>query len=458
MIGSRHFDRKAAANEGEDCMNGIVAAKFGGSSLADSGQFRKVRDIVLADERRRYIIPSAPGKRDAKDHKITDMFYLCNKLSNENLPFNEVFSLIEKRYRDIASDLGVQIELSSIFEHIRITIANGTSDDYAASRGEYLSGLLLSAYLGYDFVDAAELIFFDKNGLLDMEKTKEKIQMMMKTHQRAVIPGFYGSMENGRIRTFSRGGSDISGAIVAGAVGAVLYENWTDVSGFLMADPRIVKKPKGIERISYKELRELSYMGASVLHEESIFPVKHAGIPIHIKNTNAPEDKGTLIVNDKEPINYPKSITGIAGKKNFTVIALEKMRMSGERSFLRRLLSIAEEYDIVIEHMPSGIDSVSLVISDEGLEGKLEKLMESIRLQLAPDLLEFHPNMSLIAVVGRGMISTKGISAKVFASLRDSDVNIRMITQGSSEINIIVGVENEDFEKGIRAIYRAFED
>lgn len=439
-------------------MDEIITAKFGGSSLSNSGQFRKVKNIVLSDERRRYIIPSAPGKRNAKDHKITDMFYLCNKLSQENLPFNEVFSLIEKRYQDIVDELGLKMDLSSIFEHLKVTIANGASDDYTASRGEYINAMILANYLDYDFVDAAHLIVFDKNGQFNIEESNQKIQSMMNEYQRAVIPGFYGAMQNGRIKTFSRGGSDISGAIIASGTQSILYENWTDVSGFLMADPRIVKKPRGIDWITYKELRELSYMGASVLHEEAIFPVKKAAISINIKNTNDPDHPGTLIVNDMEPVKYPKSITGIAGKKNFTVIAIEKMLMSNERSFLKKLLSIAEEHDVLVEHMPSGIDSVSLVIADENLADKLDKLMESIQLQLKPDFIEAYPNMSLIAVVGRGMISTKGISARVFKSLKENDVNVRMITQGSSELNIIVGVENEDFEKGIRAIYYEFEE
>lgn len=437
-------------------MKDVIVAKFGGSSLADSRQFAKVKNIVEADARRRYIIPSAPGKRDKKDHKITDLLYMCQQLAAHELSFDEVYCLIEKRYKDICEDLNLHFGIDAILNDVKEKIQRGASRDYAASRGEYLNAIILSHYLNYEFIDAAELVLFDKRGRFDSEATQKKIQSRLSGVPHAIIPGFYGSMPDGQIRTFSRGGSDVTGSIVARGVDAELYENWTDVSGFLMADPRIVKNPKGIERITYKELRELSYMGASVLHEEAIFPAKEAGIPISIKNTNSPEDAGTMILNDLSPISYSGTITGVAGKKDFTVISIEKTLMGADKGFFRKLMSILETNDIAVEHMPSGIDSVSLIISDLELNSKLEKVMEEIRIYCNPDSIICYPNMALIAVVGRGMIKTKGISAKVFTALAKEGINIRMITQGSSELNIIVGIENVDFEKAIAAIYRTF--
>ncbi len=438
-------------------MSEVIVAKFGGSSLADSGQFSKVRDIVLSDQRRRYIIPSAPGKKHREDHKITDLLYLCHQHVAQRLPFDEVYGIIEKRYMDICLALDSTLDIKSILEEIKNHIAQGMSADYAASRGEYLNGLILASYLNYEFVDAAELIVFQKSGQFDAEATQHKVQTRLTSVNKAVIPGFYGAMEDGAIKTFSRGGSDVTGSIIARGMSACFYENWTDVSGFFMADPRIIENPKHIKEITYKELRELSYMGASVLHEEAIFPVKKEGIPIIIKNTNAPEDEGTLILSDHSPISYSGTITGIAGKKGFTVIAIEKMLMSSERGFFRKLLSVLEVNDIFVEHMPSSIDSVSLVVADSALGNKMEKVTEDIRGQLSPDSVIGYPNMALIAVVGRGMIKTKGISAKVFGALAQDGINVRMITQGSSELNIIVGIENDDFERAIKAIYKAFE-
>lgn len=437
-------------------MNEVIVAKFGGSSLADSGQFAKVKDIIISDSRRRYVIPSAPGKRDKKDHKVTDLLYMCHELAAHELSINEVYSIVEKRYKDICAELKLDFDINSILDEIKAKIEEGDSRDYAASRGEYLNALILSHYLKYEFIDAAELIVFNKSGKFDSEATQEKVQSKLEGVSHAVIPGFYGAMPDGQIKTFSRGGSDITGSIIARGVDAKLYENWTDVSGFLMADPRIVKNPKGIEKITYKELRELSYMGASVLHEEAIFPVKKAGIPISIKNTNSPEDTGTMILSDISPVNYSGTITGIAGKKDFTVISIEKTLMGSDRSFFRKLMTILETNEIAIEHMPSSIDSISLIISDLELNSKLEKVIEEIRIYCNPDSIICYPNMALIAVVGRGMIKTKGISSRVFTALAKEGVNIRMITQGSSELNIIVGIENADFEKAIKAIYEAF--
>lgn len=435
----------------------VVVTKFGGSSLCDSNQFQKVKDIVLSDERRCYVIPSAPGKRSKSDYKITDLLYLCHQHVKKSLPFDELFKLIEERYILLCSELKLSINMLEYLRDLKKKIIDGISEDYVASRGEYLNGLILAEYLGYEFIDAAEVIFFKKSGRLDEKATYAAINSRLSKVKKAVIPGFYGSSHDGKIRTFSRGGSDITGAIIAKGVGAIVYENWSDVSGFLMADPRIVNKPKPIKEVTYKELRELSYMGANVFHEEAVFPVKKEGIPINIKNTNKPNDKGTFILNDKIEVKAG-NITGIAGKKDFTVIAIEKTLMDRDIGFCRRVLSVLEDNGVAFEHMPSGIDSISLVIDDQELDNKIEEILEGIEKQCSPDSLIVHPNMALIAVVGEGMIKTKGISAKVFSALEVNDINIRMINQGSSELSIIVGVENEDFENAIRAVYRAFEE
>lgn len=437
-------------------MNNLIVAKFGGSSLASSEQFRKVKNIVLEDERRRYVVPSAPGKRFSKDYKITDLLYLCHAHAQNSISFDDVFKHIEDRYTSLARELEVRIDIKKYLDEIKRKIEDGASADYTASRGEYLNGLILADYLDYEFVDAAEIIRFKNYGRIDFEATQKAIDERMASVERAVIPGFYGAMPDGKIKTFSRGGSDVTGAIVARCLGAELYENWTDVSGFLMADPNIVEDAKPIEVVTYKELRELSYMGAKVLHEESIFPIRDVCIPINIKNTNKPEDKGTLIVDDDKPISYSGTITGIAGKKGFTVIAVQKMLMNSEQGFCRKLLGILESNGVSFENMPSGIDSVSVVIEDTQLGDKLDNILEEIKRQCNPDSLEVYPNMALIATVGRGMNRTKGISSKIFRGLAESDVNIRMINQGSSEINITVGVENDDFEKALRGIYKAF--
>ncbi|MGQ9616170.1 MAG: aspartate kinase [Spirochaetota bacterium] len=435
---------------------GIKVAKFGGTSLADAEQIKKVQQIVLSDPERRYIIPSAPGKRNENDRKITDLLYLCHTHVQQKVPIDDVFNIITERYRSIVRELKMQLDIETQLEEVRKQIAGGASADYSASRGEYLNGLILSKLLGFDFVDPGEFIFFGPNGFLDAEKTQTAASKLLLQHERAVIPGFYGSNHKGEIKTFSRGGSDITGAIVARAVGADLYENWTDVSGLLMADPKIIENPKPIDVVTYRELRELAYMGAKVLHDEAIFPVRIAGIPIRIKNTNRPQDPGTLIVQDAEPVTHRGTITGIAGKKGFTVIVVEKALMNAEVGFARRILSVLEVNGISFEHMPSSIDSISLVISDNQLQNKLEKVIREIKTECRPDSIEVFPNMSLIATVGRGMAHTPGIAARLFSALGSEGINVRMIDQGSSEINIIVGVENEDFEKAVRAIYRTF--
>ncbi|MBX4264269.1 aspartate kinase [Clostridium estertheticum] len=435
----------------------VKVSKFGGSSLCDSGQFQKVKDIVLSDDMRCYIVPSAPGKRSKSDYKITDLLYLCHEHVEKSLPFDELFKLIEERYISLCSELKLSINMLEYLRILKKKIIDGASEDYVASRGEYLNALMLAEYLGYEFVDAAELIVFTKDGRLDEKATYAAIDIKLSKVKKAVIPGFYGASSDGKIRTFSRGGSDITGAIIAKGVGAVVYENWTDVSGFLMADPSIVNNPKPIKEVTYKELRELSYMGAHVFHEEAVFPVKNEGIPINIKNTNKPEEKGTFILNDKIEVKSG-NITGIAGKKDFTVIAIEKTLMDKDIGYCRRVLTVLESNCVAFEHMPSGIDSISLVIDDSELENKTDKILEEIEKQCNPDSIIVHPNMALIAVVGEGMIKTRGISARVFSSLEKDNINIRMINQGSSEMSIIVGVENEDFESAIRAVYKAFEN
>lgn len=436
----------------------VIVAKFGGSSLADSKQFAKVKDIIESNNKRRYIIPSAPGKRNDKDHKITDLLYMCYQLASHGLNFDEVYKIIEIRFEDICRDLRLDININKILRDIKEKIQNGASRDYAGSRGEYLNAIILSKYLDFEFIDAKELIAFNESDQFDPEATQIRVQSKLEGIPKAVIPGFYGAKENGEIITFTRGGSDITGAIIARGINSKLYENWTDVSGFLMADPRIVNAPKPIEIITYKELRELSYMGAPVLHEEAIFPVKKAGIPINIKNTNAPKESGTMIVDDLTPVSSTGTITGIAGKKDFTVISIEKTLMSLEKDFYRKLITVLETNNILIEHMPSSIDSISLIISNTELNSKLQKVIEEIRIYCRPDSIICYPNMALIAVVGRGMIRTKGISAKIFTALANKGINIRMITQGSSELNIIIGIENADFDMAIAAIYEAFED
>ncbi|HZH94033.1 MAG TPA: aspartate kinase, partial [Tissierellaceae bacterium] len=388
----------------------------------------------------------------------TDLLYMCHQLSSHNLHFEEVFQLIRDRYEGICRDLDLETPIGQILDKVREDISKGASKDYCASRGEYINGRILADYLESDFVDAAQVIRFDKRGVFDQAETERLVMERLSDVKRAVVPGFYGADGDGNIVTFSRGGSDVTGSILADGVGARLYENWTDVSGFLKADPKIVKDPLPIREVTYKELRELSYMGAPVLHEESIFPIKNKKIPIQIRNTNKPQDQGTLIVNDSWAGVDPGIITGIAGKKDFTVISVEKTRMTGEKGFLRKLVSVFEAKDVAIEHMPSSIDSISVIVSDKEMNGKLSKLMEEIRIYCNPDNITAHSKMALLAVVGRGMINTKGVSSRIFTALYKDDINIRMISQGSSELNILIGIENDDFEKSVRAIYNAFNE
>ena len=434
---------------------GIKVAKFGGTSMADGIQLSKVKQIIEADKDRRYVVVSAPGKRYDGDSKITDLLYLCKTHMEHNLQYEQVFQVICDRFMAIEVNLGVKFDLQKEFDTIRKNLEEGASADYLASRGEYLTALIMAEYLGFDFIDAAEVVLFDAKGRFLAEETNKKLGERLKKHEKAVIPGFYGSYPDGSLKTFSRGGSDITGSIVARAANAEVYENWTDVSGFLMADPKIVDNPKPIESLSYKELRELSYMGASVLHEDAIAPARVVDIPINIRNTNRPEDQGTMITAE-EIIPEDRIITGIAGTKGFIVIGLYKNNMNTERGILRRVLGILDDYDVLAHHLPSGIDTVSVVIEAKSINGRLDELIEDIKNNIKPDSIDISENIALIATVGCGMANRKGVSAKLFTALAEAGVNIRMIDQGSSEMNIIIGVESEDFETSIRAIYAAF--
>lgn len=436
-------------------MNKTKVVKFGGSSLADAEQFKKVAKIVKADPMRRYVVASAPGKRFDGDIKITDMLYRCYDKAAKGGDFNKEFADIEARFNSIIADLGLDLSLEEEFNHIKNSFAHRAGRDYAASRGEYLNSIVLSKYLGFKFLDPAGFIMFDESGSFDLDKTLEMLVPILDETENAVIPGFYGAMPNDTIKTFSRGGSDVTGSIVARAADAEIYENWTDVSGFLISDPRIVDDPLPITTITYRELRELSYMGAGVLHEDAIFPVKSVGIPINIKNTNHPEDRGTMIVAETaESSKY--IITGIAGKKGFSVIQIEKDMMNSEKGFGRNVLRSLEKNGLCFEHMPSGIDTMSVVVSTDALVGKERAILDEINFRVHPDKLEIENNLALIAVVGRGMRKQRGTAGKLFSALAEERVNVKMIDQGSSELNIIIGVEEEDFETAMKAIYKAF--
>ena len=434
----------------------IKVVKFGGSSLADAEQFKKVRDIVLEDPSRRYVVPSAPGKRFREDDKVTDLLYACYNLSAQGEPIDEVFNKIVERYDSIVNALNVDLDLSDEYLHIKWSIKHHAGRDYAASRGEYLNGKILASYLGYDFVDPTVYIKFGDDGVFDSEITNSLLSAKLASHERAVIPGFYGSMPNGTIKTFSRGGSDITGSIVARAVRADIYENWTDVDGFLMADPRIVEDPKVISTITYRELRELSYMGAGVLHEDSIFPVRVAGIPINIRNTNNKLSRGTMIVPETDEFDTSGVITGIAGKKGFSVLTIEKALMNSETGFGRKVLEAIEEEGISFEHLPSGIDTMSVVLNTHDISEHKKAIIESICESVNPDSVSIEDGLALVAVVGRAMAKTKGTAYRVFKAVAEAGINVKMIDQGSSELNIILGVDESDFDAALNAIYAEF--
>ena len=422
----------------------LKTAKFGGSSLAEAGQFRKVIDIIRADPSRRYIVASAPGKRYSGDFKVTDKLYECYELASRGNNIDEVYHQFENRYRDIVEGLGMDYSLDEEFKRIKMSVIHNAGRDYAASRGEYLNAKILAEYLGYEFIDAREVIFFHENGTLDTERTYATMAERLRGVERAVIPGFYGSMPNDTIRTFSRGGSDITGAIVARATCSDLYENWTDVSGVLMADPRIVDDPKVIDTITY-----------TVLHEDAIFPVRLMGIPINIRNTNKPEDPGTMIVATAEGAGK-NVITGIAGKPGFSSITIEKDMMNSEVGFTRKVLSVLESEGISFEHMPSGIDTLSIILATPVLEGKKERILRAVCDAVSPDSVFVEDSIALIAVVGRGMRSTKGTAARTLDAVAGAGINLVMIDQGSSELNIILGVKEAELQKTIAAIYNEF--
>lgn len=433
----------------------VKVVKFGGSSLASAEQFKKVGDIIRADEERRYVVPSAPGKRDSKDTKVTDMLYACYDLAEAGKDFKEALKAIKARYQEIIEGLGLALSLDEEFKVIEKNFKAKAGSNYAASRGEYLNGIIMANYLGFDFIDSATVIFFDENGEFDADKTNKVLSARLAESKSAVIPGFYGALPDGAVKTFSRGGSDVTGSIVAKACKADVYENWTDVSGFLIADPRIIENSKGIDVITYRELRELSYMGAGVLHEDAIFPVRQEGIPINIRNTNAPDDNGTWIVGSTcQKSKYV--ITGIAGKKGFCAVNIEKDMMNSEIGFGRKVLQAFEENGISFEHVPSGIDTMTVFVHQDEFMHKEQKVVGAIHRLASPDSIDIEADLALIAVVGRGMKSTRGTAGRIFSALAHANINVKMIDQGSSELNIIIGVANEDFEAAIKAIYDIF--
>ena len=433
----------------------VKAVKFGGSSLASAEQFKKVKNIILSEEERKFVVPSAPGKRFSDDIKVTDLLYRCHGEAKVGMDFTHTLDTIKSRYEEIIRGLDLDLSLDDEIAVIAENLKKGTSIDYIASRGEYLNGIVLAKCLGYEFIDSAEVILFDENGKFLSEETNEKLSARLSTMDNAVLPGFYGSMPNGEVKTFSRGGSDVTGAILARAIRADVYENWTDVSGFLAADPRIVENPEVIEVITYKELRELSYMGAGVLHESVIFPVRKEGIPVNIRNTNAPEDKGTMIV--ESTCHVPgHTITGIAGKKGFASVNIDKDKMNSEVGFGRKVLEVFENNGISFEHMPSGIDTMTVFVNMEQFIPKEQLVLSQLHQAVHPDSIELEADLALIAVVGRGMKNSTGCASKIFKVLAEANVNIKMIDQGSSEMNIIVGVRNSDFNNAIKAIYKAF--
>lgn len=437
----------------------VKTAKFGGSSLSDADQFRKVAAILQADPTRRFVVVSAPGKRFSGDDKITDLLYKCADLSSRREDFSPAFGPIRDRFLSIERDLSIEsAHISEALDEIEAKLGTGrASRDYVASRGEYLCAKLMGAYLHVPMVDAARLIRFTEDGELDMETTACYCAPL-KDLPHAVIPGFYGAMPDGSIRTFSRGGSDITGAIIARAVGADEYENWTDVDGFMMADPRIVPEARTMHAVSYEELRELSYMGASVLHEESIFPVREARIPIHVRNTNHPEASGTWIVNEGTLMKEHRHglVAGISGRKGFTMITLTKENLHKQVGFGYGLLKILDRHNISFETMPCGIDVLTVVLNDADIKGKMDILYHEIRTELKPDTVEIASSIALIATVGRGMARTAGVAARLFTALQGAGVSCRIIDQSPKEMNLIVGVDQRDFENAVRAIYRAF--
>lgn len=434
----------------------VKVLKFGGTSLASAEQFKKVAEIIKAEKSRRYVIASAPGKRFSEDIKVTDLLISCASALPDINKAAEIFAEIEERYNQIIRELGIEFSLEADFAAIKAKFNEENVYDFIVSRGEYLNSKILAKFLGYKFIDAADCIFFGADGKVNFDKTYKTIVKFAHSAEYAVFPGFYGTDINGNVKTFSRGGSDITGSIVAAGIGADIYENWTDVSGFLMVDPRIVENPKPIAEITYRELRELSYMGATVLHEDAVFPVHKTGIPINIRNTNSPEDSGTMIVKKATKASSDTIITGIAGMKGFSAIYIEKDMMNGEIGFTRKVLSVLENRNINFEHLPSGIDTMTIVLKSDYIADCEQALIEEISKEVNPDSIYVYDNLALIAVVGHGMQKSKGTASKLFSALANAGINIRMIDQGSSELNIIVGINEEDYVSAIKAIYNKF--
>lgn len=434
----------------------VKVVKFGGSSVANAQQFKKVKDIVTSDDARRFVVVSASGRENKEDNKITDLLYLCHAHIKYNINCDNIYSMIEEKFLRIAKELGLRYNIKKELDLLRSQLDKNIDLDYLVSRGEYLTGLLMAEFLGYEFVDAKDIIFFHYDGTIDYKKVKEAFDTIVKENDRLVIPGFYGALPNGNLKIMSRGGGDVTGSIMANVIDADVYENWTDVSGILTADPRIVKNPKEIDVINYSELRELSYMGASVLHEEAIFPVKVKDIPIHILNTNKPDSKGTIIKDNVEDSD-DNVITGIAGKKDFSVITVKKNHMSNEVGLIKKALDIFDRYRISIEHIPSGIDSFSVIVESESIKPYLYDVITEIKRDCQPDEVSVLEEISLIATVSRKMKNRSGMSGRLFTTLGNNGVNVIVISQTSDEMNIIVGVHNKDYEKTIRAIYEEFE-
>ena len=435
----------------------ITVAKFGGTSMADAKAITKVAEIIKQDKNRRYVVVSAPGKRFSQDHKVTDMLYACYHDLQINGECKDTFEKIRERFKGIVNDLAIDLDIDSYLDKVEEEMYKYDSAEFCASRGEYLSAVIMAKVLGYTFVDAKDIMVFNDNGDFEADLTNEKVKSALANIERAVVPGFYGGDEEGLVHTFSRGGSDVSGAVIARAVEASLYENWTDVNGFMSADPRIVSNPKPISTLSYRELRELAYMGANVLHPESIFPVRISKIPINIRNTFCPSADGTMIVAELSEEELGKRvITGIAGKKGYSIVYIEKSMMNSELGFVRKVLAVLEYYNISFEHMPSGIDTMSIVIADSELAGKEDVVVERIKKVVNPDHIEIESGISLVATVGHGMSFKPGSAATLVGALAKEKINIRMIDQGSSEMNIIVGIATSDYEKAINAIYQAF--
>ena len=436
----------------------IKVAKFGGSSVANAEQFRKVRNIIKSDPDRKFVVSSACGKESSEDHKVTDLLFLCEAHVRFGVSYEPIFAQIEAKYNRIKEELGLKLDLDKEFAAIRSVMRRGMSTDYLVSRGEYLTSKLLAEYLDYDFADAADVIAFRYDGEVDMERTEKLIEERI-SDRGLVVPGFYGALPNGVIRIMSRGGSDITGAILANVVRADVYENWTDVSGFLVADPRIVKNPIGIPCINYSELREMSYMGANVLHDDAIFPVKDRNIPINVRNTNEPDNPGTLIMADcseKDAVNPPHIITGISGRKDFTVITMQKMHSSTEVGFLRKILSIFEDYGVSIESVPTTVDTYSVIVASDLVNHCLYDIVGRMKEELKPDDIRIEDHLALIAIVGRAMKDQPGISGRLLSEFGQNHINIKVINQSSYELSIIIGVHNRDFEKSIQCIYDRF--